>query len=353
MESEAATPPVAEAPQDVAKAPEEVPVPPSEPDDLAAAEVSPAAEPVPAEPPAPTFVYALGEIDFRFPNAGLEKEVAQVVGQTAQSGTPQRDAVLTAISDRRNRYLARGLCWTLAVSHLETYILVPRDPGDYDLLLEAVTQDAYGDGESPKDGDGDGESPKDGDGDGESQEQTDQRGEPGRRPTHVDLVIGARTGIAPPEMCNGLSVPVVVCDQIYSFPRTTLIESIPPPDSVTEADNVRQFRHSAGRFFDYVMHVADNTGATDEHRALNYLAVRYPRIYTAVTEQEGQNASLAEIEARPSAVSEVRRIVDVIFAFRHRQTDVVTKYLVRVDVSDMYPFLAAPLSPYYDVSRGE
>lgn len=28
-----------------------------------------------------------------------------------------------------------------------------------------------------------------------------------------------------------------------------------------------------------IVQIADNAGATDEHRALNYLVVRYPRIY--------------------------------------------------------------------------
>jgi hypothetical protein len=65
-------------------------------------------------------------------------------------------------------------------------------------------------------------------------------------------------------------------DQIYSFDRATLIENIPLPEDV-KGKRAEDFRVSAGEMFDRAMQVADNAGATDEHRALNYLAVRYPR----------------------------------------------------------------------------
>jgi hypothetical protein len=42
-------------------------------------------------------------------------------------------------------------------------------------------------------------------------------------------VIGTRGPIASPEMCNGLMVPIVVFDKIYSFDRDTLIKAIPRP----------------------------------------------------------------------------------------------------------------------------
>jgi len=44
----------------------------------------------------------------------------------------------------------------------------------------------------------------------------------------------------------------------------------------------------------------------------------------------------------------VRKIVDVIFSFTDRKTDVTEKYFVRVDVTEEFPFLVTKLSPYYD-----
>jgi hypothetical protein len=55
-------------------------------------------------------------------------------------------------------------------------------------------------------------------------------------------------------------------------------------------------------------------GSTDEHRALNYLAVRYPTPYSKTVEMFGNDFSLASIEVHPSHLSGPRKIVDVIFS---------------------------------------
>jgi hypothetical protein len=100
--------------------------------------------------------------------------------------------------------------------------------------------------------------------------------------------------------------------------------------------------------FERIMQMADNAGATDEHRALNYLAVRYPAIYATAAEAYGRSCSLTAVEARPSRLSSTRKIVDVIFVFTNRSTDVTEKYFVRVDVTEEFPFLVTKMSPYYD-----
>jgi PatG C-terminal len=210
------------------------------------------------------------------------------------------------LSQRQNRYLARQLCYVLTIEGLETYILQPRDPGDFELLVEAVR--------------------------------------PAPRPTDVDVIIGLRGPIAPPELCNGLMVPIVAFDQIYSFDVDALLQSIPRPERIP-AD---QFAPAAEELFMRLIQMADNAGATDEHRALNYLAVRYPAIYATLAERQAQNASLTAVDVRLSRLSGVRHIVDVIFSFTHRQTDVTDKYFVRVDVTEEFPFLVSRLSPYYD-----
>jgi hypothetical protein len=96
------------------------------------------------------------------------------------------------------------------------------------------------------------------------------------------------------------------------------------------------------------MQMADNAGATGEHRALNYLAVRYPAIYARTAEAHGSDSSLTGVEVRPSRLSGTRRIVDVIFSYTNRRSDVTEKYFTRVDVTEEFPFLVTKLSPYYD-----
>ena len=254
----------------------------------------------------PAYVYAIGRIEPRFPTLSAEKEFAQATGRAETAGLTDRQALHTVLSQRQNRYLVRQLCWVLTIEGLDTYILHPRDPADLELLVEALR--------------------------------------PTPRLTDIDCVVGMRGPIAPPELCNGLMVPIVVFDQIYSFDVDALIKSIPRPEKATAKD----FQAVAEELFHRVMQMADNAGATDEHRALNYLAVRYPAIYANAADAFGRNSSLTAIEVRPSRLSGVRRIVDVIFSFRNRQTDVSEKIFVRVDVTEEFPFLVTKMSPYYN-----
>jgi hypothetical protein len=251
-------------------------------------------------------VYAIGRVEWRFPNASTEKEFAQATSRAETTGMTDRQAIHTVLSQRQNRYLVRQLCWILTIEGLETYILMPQDPADYDLLIEAVR--------------------------------------PVPSPADLDVAIGVRGPIAAPEMCNGLMVPILVFDQIYSFDRPALIQSIPRPETVS----VEQFTSAAEELFDRLLQLADNAGATDEHRALNYCAMRYPAIYTTATEAYGRNCSLSSVDVRLSQLSSTRNIVEVIFCFRNRNTDVTEKYFVRVDVTEKFPFLVTKMSPYFD-----
>jgi hypothetical protein len=109
-----------------------------------------------------------------------------------------------------------------------------------------------------------------------------------------------------------------------------------------------QFEPASRELFDRIMQMADNAGATDEHRALNYLVVRYTAIYAQATEMFGRNFSLTSVQVIPSRLSGTRKVVSVVFAFTNRQTDVTEKYFVRVDVTEEFPYLVTKLSPYYD-----
>jgi hypothetical protein len=252
------------------------------------------------------YVYALGRIEPRFSSLALEKEFAQATGRAETTGLTDRQALYAVLSERQNRYLARQLCYVLTIEGLETYLLQPRDPLDVEVLVEAVR--------------------------------------PTPRPTDVDVVIGMRGPLAPPELCNGLMIPIVVFDQIYSFDTDALVQSIPRPERIT----AEQFGPMAEELFMRIMQLADNAGSTDEHRALNYLAVRYPAIYAMAADRYAQNASLTAVDVRPSRLSGARKIVDCIWSYTHRETDVTEKYFCRVDVTEEFPFLVTKLSPYYD-----
>src|SRR5215470_5769799 len=83
-------------------------------------------------------VYAIGRIEPRFPTPSVEKEFAQATGRDKTSGLTDRQALHTVLAKPENRYLVRQLCWVMSIGGLETYILYPRDPVDFGLLVESV-----------------------------------------------------------------------------------------------------------------------------------------------------------------------------------------------------------------------
>jgi hypothetical protein len=255
---------------------------------------------------APRFAYAIGRVEPRFGSPGIEKEFGQAVGRSDTAGLADREALHAVLSEREYRYLVRRLCWVLTIEGLDTYVLTPRDPVDFDLLIAALRA-------SPHPGD-------------------------------LDAVIGERGPLAPPETCGGSLLPMVVFDQIYSFDRDALVKAIPRPKEIPAKD----FTSAADELLTRIMQLADNAGATDDHRALNYLVLRYPAIYAMAAECHGRELSLTGVDTRLSRLAGPRNIVDVVLSFTHRRTDVTEKYFARVDVTEEFPFLVSKLSPYFD-----
>lgn len=253
-----------------------------------------------------SYVYAIGRIEARFPNLAAEKEFAQATGRSDTSGKTDQQAFHEVLSKRENRYLLRQLCWVLTIQGLDSYLLLPRIQADIDLLVDAIR--------------------------------------PVPSANDIDVVIGLRGPVAPPAMCNGLLVPIVIFDQIYSFERAALIKAIPRPEKTTAA----QFGPAAEELFSRIMQMTDNSGATDEHRALNYLAMRYPAIYATTAEQFAHNFALSGVYVQPSPLDSTRNLVDVVFSYTNRNTDYTEKFHVRVDVTEEFPFLVSKISPYYD-----
>jgi hypothetical protein len=253
----------------------------------------------------PVYVYAVGQVQMRFPSVSLEREFAQTIGRADTAGLSDQQAVHNVLQDRHNRYLARKLCWLFTIEGLETYLLVPRDPLDFELLIEAVR--------------------------------------PMPRRTDVDVVIGVRGPLAPASMCNGLVLPVVMIDQLYSFDTDTLLAAIPRPDGVS----AEEFQPRAAELYNRLVQLADNLGASDEHRALNYLATRYPDVYARTSQAFEDNYTLAQVEVHPSRLAGARKIVTVVFSYTPRGPGgggfYSDQYFVRVDVTEEFLFLVTPL----------
>jgi PatG Domain len=255
------------------------------------------------------WVYAVGTIRPLFPNLGLEKEVAQAAGREDTKGLTDRETLHRILLAPENKYLVRQLCWVMNIGGVDTYILTPRDPSEFGRLAEVVR--------------------------------------PNPKPGDLDVVIGLKGPNAPQDYCNGLTIPIVGFDQIYSFSRETLIEAARGSGGPTgkSMDRITE------EVLDRILLITDNDGSKSEYRALNYLAVRYKAIYAKAAEYFHSGCALTDISVSQAALSGARSLFDVVFSFRNRTTDVVEKWSVRVDVTDEWPCLHSKLSPFYDIRR--
>jgi hypothetical protein len=258
----------------------------------------------------PSYVYAIGKVVHRFPTKSLQMELAQATGRTPEQETKGRideEVMHKVLTDPANRYIARQICYVLNIEGLETYLLFPTDPLDIDKLSAALKPAPAGMMDS-------------------------------------DVIIGRRGSIASPDACNGLMVPIVMVDQIYSFDRDTLMKAIPK----RKGENEDQIKKTSNALLDHILQIADNAGSTDEHRAINYLAVRYDEIYHRTQLMQDENYSFTGIDVRPSRLSGTRKIVDVIFSYQNRSNLATQQWFVRVDVTEEFPFLVSPMKEYFE-----
>ncbi len=259
----------------------------------------------------PSFVYAIGEIDFLASSELLEQEMAQVMeirkGDLLKDVTSAFEQQKKILMAPEYRYIVRQLCWVLRIETLQTYLLQPRDPADFALLVEAF---------SPHSRD------------------------------NVDVVIGVRGPMAPPGMCGGLGLPILLFDQLYYFDKPALIGSIVKSLKA----KTKGADESARQLFDRIQQMTDNHGATDEHRALNYLAVRAPRIYDCANEMSTDGFWLTAIDVVPSRLSgsRGRKLLDAIFTYSNPTNRVARKWFWRVDVTGEFPFIVTGQQEYFD-----
>lgn len=258
------------------------------------------------------FVYALGRVEVHFPTLGVEKEIAQATARSHTSGATDGEVLSNVLSDVVNRHLVRQLCWVFRVAGVQTYILQPRYAEDFDMLIQAIR--------------------------------------PVPRPTDIDVVIGTQGPLSSPDQCGGFALPTVVFDQIYSFDVSTFVQAVSQNDEQAGEYGVGPEKSTAmaEQLFYSVLRLSENHGSSAEQRAVNYLTVRYEEIYKQAVARSVQDFSLSGVETRTSRISGARKIVDVIFVYSNRRTGLTEKLSARVDVTDEYPFLDAPLSPYYE-----
>jgi hypothetical protein len=258
---------------------------------------------------APRAVYAVGRLAARFPNLGVEKEFAQLVGGMRTAALVEVDQLKSVLREPENRYLGRHLCWVFVTQHVDTFTIAPHDAHDVAQLVDALA--------------------------------------PTADENVIQAVVGGPPNVPVPAQCVGPGLPVVAPERVLSFTMDEFIDSLPPTDEDGQRPDESSYRAVVGDLFSRLTRRADNRGIADEHRAFNYLALHYPPAYHTTVQALGEGKSLIGVDAR-HVHSGDRRLVSVRLAFRSRRTEVVERYQCLVDVTDLFPFLASPLSATYD-----
>jgi hypothetical protein len=269
------------------------------------------------------FVYAVGRLAPQFPSLGVEKEFAQLTEGLGGGGLVEIELLRGVLDVPENRYLGRHLCWVFTTQHVEAFTVLPRDDADVTRLVEMI---------SPDESEG-----------------------------VVHVVVGRFSPGAADSPCVASRLPTVIADQLLAFTLDEFAQALPDADTAADKEMLgeqqptppggngapEQFQAVVREVFVRLTRRADNYGIADDHRAFNYIALRYPPIYHTVMQAYRQGKRLVSVDGRHSH-SASRRLVAVRLTFRHRHTEIIERYHCVVDVTDLFPFLASPLTLVYD-----
>lgn len=255
--------------------------------------------------PRDEFVYAIGKFDVRFPSLGIEREFQQREARL-ESRIPagaSRGARTRAVLEA-NSHLARNVCYAFTISGLPSYVVLPTSVQQAPELLQVI-------------------------------EHMDDS-------EHWCVLVGRRGPIAQPTNSAGIMAPIVACDQLYSFSMDEWADSL--NELVEPALKVRKvareiFTTGARELFGQITRSTENIGATQAHRALNYVLMQHPGVFLAAAERSGRQR-LQKVETRLILGLGLREQVAVIATFVEVTTGVTERLFTRIDVTEEWPFVA-------------
>jgi hypothetical protein len=267
-------------------------------------------------------VFAVGLLTTQFSSVGAEKQFAQLAAEISP-GLVEAKVLREVLSVPENRFLGRYMCWNFTtLQHVDAFTVVPREEAEVARLVELLPSS-------------------------DSDEE-------------VHVVVGRSV---PPGTidapCAESGLPTVIADQLLAFTLDEFAEALPDPGGKADAKagatarrrekpaaggsgSREQFEAVVRQVFNRLTRRADNRGISDEHRAINYVAVQYPQLYHAVAQANAEGKMLVDIVARHTH-SPARRLVSLEIILRHQRTDIAERYQCVVDVTDTFPFLATRL----------
>ena len=271
------------------------------------------------------FIYAIGRVVATFPTKDIEKEFQQLLTPDDLKVPSFEERIYRVLSRGENLFLAREMAWVFQIEDVSTYLLQPRSDVELTQFIASLKQDD---------------------------------------PTQVqyDTIIGVHEPLPPPGAPDG-NLPWVTVNRLFHFTTRHFVDSVPLPDAINTMPDgpakqqaISTFRALVLAIFESMLQLADNTGDTDDHRALNYVSLNYPDIYAipwtlgpANPQTPGQPSSLSfvGVDVRRSALSGARTIIDVIFHYT-QPSGLNSRFYTSVDTTGQFPFLVTKLQPYFE-----
>ncbi len=270
------------------------------------------------------YVYAIGRVGYVYPNESVRNEVSQARYRAGIPFDMSDSDGLSSLLSKDNKpeyyYLASKLCWIFTLGRLETFILAPTSAILLDNLINTIT--------SP------------------SRDLSKQLIE---EPS-IDLIVGKKGPLSPPGMCGNLVLPIVGVDQVSTYKVKDIIKTIKEKWNKDLGMPKEKFEGYIDNIFSKMIEAADNEGAMDEQRAVNYLVIRAISIYIESARLQDRSLKLEDITPTPVKNVGTRKIVEVVFIFRSEAPGgLMERYSIKVDTTGEFPYIVSGFTPYYSV----
>ncbi len=254
------------------------------------------------------YVYAVGVFDPRFPSEGVYQEYLQACAEKTTRNPPEDKVRYEVLKEKP--YLAREVEWVFLIDNVDSYQVIPRTPLELQDMVETIAPDPTPDTEN------------------------------------LTLLIGVNE----PQSSTS-NLPVVNATLVYYFDVKEFVDNVPLPSP--PPSNVTSYRTEVQKLFDKMIQTAANPGDSHEHRAINYVTFRYPKIYTLtwslLNPKDGAPKVFSSLTPKKSLMGGDRDLIDLIFTFRDQTMGASANYYLTVDASGQFPFLVSELKPYIKV----
>lgn len=253
----------------------------------------------------PQFFFGVGNVAFEFPFLNTEREFFQTASEESLQRKPMEQMYYDVLSQTRNLYLARELCWKFQfVRGVDSLVLQPATDTELVRLIAALDPDLYA--------------------------KTD---------VFFSVIVGQRMGLSKPELCNGLELPLIYTERVMSISFAHMKNYLVTKMQISDDE--------AADLLVQLTKLTNNTGETDNYRAINYLVFNYLSLYEITYGNGRLGFTLSRVITQESKLRGKDKYLDVIFEYQNGSS--LKKFICTVDVSGSVPFVQRPLTEYVEL----